>query len=69
MPEAKTPVEALRALVDKLDLMDRDPSLLGVFSLAAIHGMHYGGPNWAKELREAHAALAAAAEKNAAESA
>ncbi len=53
-------VEALKALILKLDAVNT--ATIGVFQMAVIHGMAYNGPNYAVELANAKAALAALTE-------
>lgn len=52
-------VDALRALVDRLDLMVKNRSYSDVFRIAAVHGWPYDGPNFESELKEAKEALVA----------
>jgi hypothetical protein len=49
--------KALKALVDKLDLV-KGPSD-AAFALMHAHGMSYEGPNYGSEYKDARAALAA----------
>jgi len=48
---------ALAGLVAKMHLIDAEPTLSGIFTLAYIHGCEYKGPNWKDELELADAAL------------
>jgi len=47
---------ALEALVNKLDAVTE--ATTGVFSIAALHGVLYTGPNYGAELEEARKVLA-----------
>lgn len=48
---------ALKALVDKLDAINIDPSFQGLFSFAFTHGYRYTGPSYESELESARVAL------------
>ena len=43
----------LQLLVNRLDQIDKDESLLGVFHIAELHGVKYEGPTWGDELAAA----------------
>lgn len=45
--------EALRALVEKLEAIHSDPSYQGVWTMYAVHGGVYDGPQYADELARA----------------
>ena len=49
---------AARALVAKLEEIEKDKSYQGIWSFLLAHGMHYDGPNWAEELINLRKALA-----------
>ena len=49
--------EALRGLVDRLDLIAADHEFQGVWTLHMIHGGIYSGPNWVDALARAREAL------------
>ena len=49
--------EALRALVDKLDVIAQHQEYLAVWALADAHGLVYDGPTWERELVEARRVL------------
>lgn len=51
--ESRTPTEALRALVDKLEQIKAHPSYQAVWSIADVHGFKYVGPDWEEELKQA----------------
>lgn len=48
---------AARALVGKLNEVMKNPNYLGVWTVAAIHGVKYDGPTWGKELAALEAVL------------
>lgn len=49
--------KVLKNLVEKLDLIDNDPSMQGIYSIAFVHGYRYTGPNYKEELDAARALL------------
>ena len=57
-PEARLEViEALRALVDRLEEIHAHPAFKGVWTLYHVHGGVYDGPTWVEELKRAKKAL------------
>ena len=56
-PPRETPIDALRALVAKLEAIIAHPSYKAVFAIAMLHGQPYDGPDYAEELKRAKAAL------------
>lgn len=53
------PIQALRALVDRIDEINKHPDFHSVFFSAYVHGVKYTGPTWNEPLTNAKAALAA----------
>ena len=52
-----TPVDALRALVTKLDLINDDPNYRSIWFDLVSRGRPFAGPNCEVELQNARAAL------------
>jgi hypothetical protein len=53
--------EALKGLVDRLDEIAAHPEFKSVWTLHAVHGGDYRGPNWVDALERARSALCLAA--------
>lgn len=51
-------LEALTALVDKLDAIDKTSNLNGIFLHAMNHGIPYVGPNYSGEIQSARTLIA-----------
>ena len=58
MTQAERLREALQALVEKLDEIAADRGFQSIFTLYAVHGGDYRGPNWLDALSRARAVLA-----------
>lgn len=49
--------EALKALVDKLTVIENDRSFQGIWSFLHVHGYRYTGPQWQDALADARLVL------------
>jgi hypothetical protein len=52
-----TTYEALKALVEKLDAIEKDPQYKGIWTLHWAHGGDYTGPTYTKEIADAKKVL------------
>jgi hypothetical protein len=47
--------DALKKLLDRLDLIDGSPEYKGVWTFYHVHGMEYKGPTYEHEFKQARA--------------
>jgi len=53
----RTPLEALKALVSKIRIIESNEQYKALWVLAAAHSFHYDGPDWERELQQARDVL------------
>ena len=56
-PTAKKYRKAFEAFVRRVDEVLSSEDIKGVFTIAAVHGLHYKGPSLAKDILDAKALL------------